>query len=66
MPAAAKPETISAVAVLLWSRAVMPRPAAKPRQRPRKAVPSTASSRGPSARSTALRTMWVPHRSSAA
>ena len=65
-PAAVKPETMSAVAVLLWSRVVTAAPATKPCSGWRRARPSTTFSRGPSARITPVCTMWMPHRSRAA
>ena len=56
---------ISAVAVLLWSRAVRPRPAAKAVKRLFSALPSRRRRSGPNARKMPLWTMCRPHSSNA-
>jgi hypothetical protein len=56
---------ISAVAVLLWSSAVRPRPAAKAMKRLLRAFASNRRRSGPKARKTPLWTMCRPHSSSA-
>ena len=56
---------ISAVAVLLWSRAVRPRPAPKAVKRLRRALASSRRRSGPNARRIPLWTICRPHSSSA-
>ena len=64
-PPAANPETIRPVAVLLCSKAVMPRPARKAFTRLPSARPSSRRKCGPNARWIPLWTMCTPHSRSA-
>ena len=64
-PSAANELVIRAVAVLLWSTAVSPRPAAKALKRLLSALPSRRRRSGPKARRIPLWTMCRPHSNSA-
>jgi hypothetical protein len=64
-PSVVKELVMSAVAVLLWSKAVRPRPAAKAVKRLLSALPSNWRISGPKARRIPLWTMCRPHSSSA-
>ena len=64
-PSDVKELVISAVAVLLWSRAVRPRPAAKAVKRLLRPFASSMRRSGPNARRIPLWTMCRPHSSNA-
>ncbi|MGY4595435.1 hypothetical protein ACVWXL_003181 [Bradyrhizobium sp. GM22.5] len=64
-PSAANELVSSAVAVLLWSSAVSPRPAANALKRFPSALPSSRRRSGPKARRIPLWTMCRPHSNSA-